>query len=79
MGLGKLSFERRPPRRARCVPFQILDDVSHGLKSDIASGGRRYSDRRPEEEGQVWTGGADMIPLILILHFLDPALTMVIK
>ena len=24
--------------------------------SDIASGGRRYSDRRPEEEGQVWTG-----------------------
>jgi hypothetical protein len=24
--------ERRPPRRAHCVPFHIFHDITHGLK-----------------------------------------------
>ena len=55
---GKLGFERRPPRGAHCVPFTILNDVAH-VFSSIASGCRRYGDRRHRESvGQIgrWWG-----------------------
>ena len=76
---GKLGFERRPPRGAHCVPFTILDDIARVLSS-IASGGRRYGDRRHRERvGQVgrWRG-ANNVALISILRFLNPALGMVL-
>ena len=82
--LGKLGFERRPPRRAHCISFEILDDVAR-IFSDIASGGGRYGDRRPRErEVRCRSGnlgrwmGADFIALISTLRFLDPALVMVL-
>jgi hypothetical protein len=40
IGLGEFGFERRPPRRAHRVPFEILDDVAH-VFNKIASASSR--------------------------------------
>lgn len=31
IGLSNLGFERRPLRRAHCIPFEILDDVARAF------------------------------------------------
>ena len=79
IGLGKLGFECRPPRTTYCVPFNVARIPSASpavvvimvfIDLGRSSGQCRLS--RTME-------GADIVALISILHFLDPALVMVLS